>query len=136
MSAECIQFLCPLHDSFYKAIPFSLSWERSPSPAPSQGLSGRLSAVLPALGDPSSAAPSAAPLSISPTSSRTTGVAFMCSGHVTSYFLQHRPHLLIKLLALPALPKEVFCKIQVFILGSNVCRSPFVQVFFSQTLTC
>lgn len=58
------------------------------------------------------------------------------SQRITSYFLLHSPHLLIKLLSLLALPKEIFCKTQVFILGSNACRSPFGQVFFSQTLLC
>lgn len=74
--------------------------------------------------------------SVSPTSSPTTRLHSCGSRHVTSYFLQHRPHLLIKLLSLLVLPTEIFCKAQVFILGSNMCRYPYAQVFFSQTLLC
>lgn len=139
VSAECIQFLCHLH---------GFSKKQSHLAAPGSALM----ALLPdsvalrkahwcsalAVMIQSSAAPSsdllflrAYHLQAHPPGKHSCG-----SRHVTSYFLQHSPHLLIKLLSLLALPKEIFCKSQMFIVGSNVCRSPYAQVFFSQTRLC
>jgi len=122
---------------FPKCNPFSFSWECSRSTASRLNGSQEGSLVFcPYCDDPkqcSSFICFAVPLSISFTCSPTR---LLSSGskHITTYFLQHSLHLIIKLLSLLALPKEIFCNMQVLILGSKVCKSPVVQVLFSQML--
>lgn len=98
VSVECIQFLCPLHDFFQKAIPFSFSWEYS------HGTASRLSGFqegsllfCPHWDDPIQCRPFlclAVCPSISPTSSpNARGCIRVASQHVTSYFLLYSPHL-------------------------------------------
>lgn len=122
---------------FPKSNPFSFSWECSHSTASRLNGSQEGSLVFcPHCDDPkqcSSFICLAVALSITFTSSP---IRLLSSGskHVTTYFLQHSLHLIIKLLSLLALPKEIFCNMEVFILGSKVCKSPSVQVLFSQTL--
>lgn len=132
VSADCIQFLCPLNDFFQKSDQPSFSWGCSDSTASTLSGSQEGSVLLCSHCDDPKQCSSFLCLAAPP------GISLQAhqrlhshgSGHVTSHFLQQSPHLFIKLLSLLALPKEIFCKTQVFILGSNVCRSPFAQAFF------
>lgn len=136
---ECIQFLCPLHYFFQRAIPLSFSWECSHGSASRLSGSQEGSLLFSHCDDLKQCRCSflAIPPSISPTSSSTSrGCIHVAVSMLLHTSLQCSPHLLMKLFSLLALPKEIFCKTQVLVLGSNMRRSPFPQVFFSQTLLC